>query len=410
MAELPEQSLAKKLRILVVDDDSFILQEIALHLMGAGYQVETAESAAQALEKMDTFHPKIVLTDWIMEGMDGLELCRALRQRKNGHLLYIILLTSHDAEDSLVSAFDSGADDYIPKPVSPRILLARVQAGARLVRLQLEVEQARREQAERERMAQQIQRAHKMQAIGTLTGGIAHNFNNYLAAILGYAELAREMFPGVGDGQLDEFLDNIHQAGSEARDLVVSLRSFSSGGSDSRKVPLLGVMLDDIVRMLQPVMTASIRLKADFDSDVPLVLVSQDQMYQMMMSLCINAREAMEGAGEIGLCLRYVHDVRSTCASCHEWLGDDYLELSVRDTGRGIDAKTLQRVFDPFFSSKDVGRGTGLGLSVVHGIMHGCGGHVLVDSEVGEGSCFRLLFPVDSQVAQAVEAGSTGTG
>ncbi|HEC19950.1 MAG TPA: hybrid sensor histidine kinase/response regulator [Gammaproteobacteria bacterium] len=409
MAELPEQLLTKNLRILVVDDDPFILQEIALHLMGAGYRVETAESAAQALEKMDSFHPKIVLTDWIMEGMDGLELCRQLRQRKNGRLLYIILLTSHDAEDSLVKAFNAGTDDYIPKPVSPRILLARVQAGARLARLQLEVEQARREQAERERMAQQIQRAHKMQAIGTLTGGIAHNFNNYLAAILGYSELAREMFPGIGDGQLDEFLDNIQQAGNEARDLVVSLRSFSNGGSESRKVPLLGVMLDDIVRMLQPVMTASIRLKADFDKDVPLVLVSQDQMYQMMMSLCINAREAMDGVGEISLCLRYVHDVHACCASCHEWLHDDYLELSVCDSGRGIDAETLQRVFDPFFSSKDVGRGTGLGLSVVHGILHGCGGHILVDSEVGKGSCFRLLFPVDPSMAQTADTGSTGT-
>ena len=409
MAELPEQLLTKNLRILVVDDDPFILQEIALHLMGAGYRVETAESAAQALEKMDSFHPKIVLTDWIMEGMDGLELCRQLRQRKNGRLLYIILLTSHDAEDSLVKAFNAGTDDYIPKPVSPRILLARVQAGARLARLQLEVEQARREQAERERMAQQIQRAHKMQAIGTLTGGIAHNFNNYLAAILGYSELAREMFPGIGDGQLDEFLDNIQQAGNEARDLVVSLRSFSNGGSESRKVPLLGVMLDDIVRMLQPVMTASIRLKADFDKDVPLVLVSQDQMYQMMMSLCINAREAMDGVGEITLCLRYVRDVHACCASCHEWLHDDYLELSVCDSGRGIDAETLQRVFDPFFSSKDVGRGTGLGLSVVHGLIHGCGGHILVDSEVGKGSCFRLLFPVDPSMAQTADAGSTGT-
>lgn len=410
MADLPEQFLTKHPRILVVDDDPFIRQEISLHLAGAGYHVESAESAVQGLEKMAAFHPEIILTDWIMEGMDGLELCRELRQQKSGRLLYIILLTSLDAEDSLVKAFEAGTDDYISKPVSPRTLLARVRAGARLVRLQLEVEQARREQAERERMAQQIQRAHKMQAIGALTGGIAHNFNNYLAAILGYTELAKEMFPGVGEGQLDEFLDNIHQAGSEARDLVISLRSFSSGDGDSRKVPLLGVMLDDIVRMLRPVMTASTVLKADFDQDVPQVLVNQDQVYQMMMSLCVNAREAMDGSGEIGLRLRHVCDVRTTCASCHEWLDNDYVELSVCDSGRGIDAETLQRLFDPFFSSKAVGKGTGLGLSVVHGIMHGCGGHILVDSEVGKGSCFRLLFPIEPLAMKNAEAGSTGAG
>lgn len=404
MAELLEQSPAKNLRILVVDDDPFILQEIALHLTGAGYLVDTAENAAQALEKMDEFHPKIVLTDWVMDGMDGLELCQVLRQRKNGQLLYIILLTSHDAEDSLVKAFESGTDDYIPKPVTPRILLARVQAGARLVRLQIEVEQARREQAERERMAQQIQRAHKMQAIGKLAGGIAHNFNNYLAAILGYTELAREMFPGVGDGQLDEFLENIHQAGIEARDLVISLRSFSNGDSDSRKIPLVGVMLDDIVRMLQPVMTASTRLEMNFGEEIPLVLVDQDQMYQMVMSLCINAREAMDGTGEICLGLQFLHDVRVPCASCHEWLNDDFVELSVSDSGRGMDAEAVRRVFDPFFSNKEAGRGTGLGLSIVHGIMHGCGGHILVDSDIGKGSSFRLLFPVNPLVVDNAEA------
>ncbi len=373
--------------------------------MGAGYLVETAENAAQALEKMDAFHPEIVLTDWVMDGMDGLELCQVLRQRKNGQLLYIILLTSHDAEDSLVKAFEAGTDDYIPKPVTPRILLARVQAGARLVRLQIEVEQARREQVERARMAQQIQRAHKMQAIGKLTGGIAHNFNNHLAAILGYAELAREMFPGVGDGQLDEFLENIQQAGVEARDLVVSLRSFSSGESGSCKIPLMGVMLDDIVRMLQPVMTASTVLEANFGQEIPQVLVNQDQIYQMIMSLCINAREAMDGKGDICLHLQYVRDVRASCTSCHEWLNDDFVELSVSDNGRGIDAETLHRVFDPFFSNKEVGQGTGLGLSVVHGIMHGCGGHILVDSDVGKGSNFRLLFPVAGE-----EMENAGTG
>ncbi|VAW99935.1 hypothetical protein MNBD_GAMMA20-1193, partial [hydrothermal vent metagenome] len=341
---------------------------------------------------------------WVMNGMDGLELCQVLRQRKNGQLLYIILLTSHDAEDSLVKAFEAGVDDYIPKPLTPRILLARVQAGARLVRLQIEVEQARREQAENARMAQQIQRAHKMQAIGKLTGGIAHNFNNHLAAILGYTELAREMFADVGDGQLDEFLENIQQAGSEARDLVVSLRSFSSGDSDSCKIPLIGVMLDDIVRMLQPVMTATTVLKTNFGKGIPLVLVNQNQIYQMVMSLCINAREAMDGKGEICLHLQHVRDVHASCTSCHEWLNDDFVELSVRDSGQGIDTETLQRVFDPFFSNKEVGRSTGLGLSVVHGIMHGCGGHILVDSEIGKGSHFRLLFPVIPQMADNAEA------
>ena len=189
---------------------------------------------------------------------------------------------------------------------------------------------------------------------------------------------------------------------------MVSLRSFSNGDSDSRKIPLMGVMLDDIVRMLQPVMTASTMLKTNFGKEIPLVLVDQNQMYQMVMSLCINAREAMDGNGEICLNLQFLRDIRATCASCHEWLSDDFVELSVSDSGRGMDAETLQRVFDPFFSNKEVGQGTGLGLSVVHGIMHGCGGHILVDSDIGQGSNFRLLFPVNSMATDDTEIHPAG--
>ena len=392
------------LRVLVVDDDPFVLEEVALHLLGAGYAVETALNATQALEKCEDFHPQMVLTDWHMAGMDGLQLCQTLRRQKGGQLLYIVLLTSDDAEDALVQAFDAGVDDFIPKPVTPRVLLARVQGGARLVRLQMEVENARREQDERARQAQQIQQAHKMQAIGKLTGGIAHNFNNHLAAILGYAELAQEMFPGVGDGQLDEFLQCIHQAGSEARDLVVSLRSFSEGGGDVRKTPLMGVMLDDIVRMLRPILTATTSLQTDFDDAIPLVMVNQEQVYQMVMSLCINAREAMDSTGEIRLSLKPKRRVQGNCASCHQWLNGDYLALSVRDSGRGMDAASIERAFDPFYSTKEVGQGTGLGLSIVHGIMHGYEGHVLVDSAPGRGSEFHLLFPTDAVASDTTPA------
>ena len=382
------------LRVLVVVDDPSQRKEIARQLEGAGYAVETAPGAAQALEKSEGFRPQIVLADGHRDGMDGVALCRALRRQKNARAPHFVLLTSDDGEDALAQAFDAGVDDIIAKPVTPRVLLARLQGGARLIRLQMELEGARREQAEHARLMQQIQQAHKMQAIGKLTGGIAHNFNNHLAAILGYAELAQEMFPDVGDGQLAEFLQCIHQAGSEARNLVVSLRAFSQGGGDGRETTLKGAMLADVVGLLRPILSASIQLGTDFDEDIPLVLVNEEQVHQMVMNLCINAREAINGSGEIRLALKRAQGVRADCSSCHEWLGGEYLELSVRDTGKGMAADTIERVFDPFYSTKEVGQGTGLGLSIVHGIMHGYGGHVLVESAPGEGSNFRLLFPL----------------
>lgn len=112
------------LRILIIDDDEFLCQEIKLHLEAGGHIVALASSGEQGLDLVDSFHPQIVLVDWLMNGMDGLEVCRTLRESRRNRLLYIMVFTQHDNEDLLVEAFDAGADDYIPKPVSPRILHA----------------------------------------------------------------------------------------------------------------------------------------------------------------------------------------------------------------------------------------------------------------------------------------------
>lgn len=252
----------------------------------------------------------------------------------------------------------------------------------------------RNAQRERQRLTNQLQQAQKTQALGNLIGGIAHNFNNSLATILGYAELAKDIYADVDGGQLAGFLGSIHQAGVEARDLVTALLNFSETPSSERNDLLLAPMLDDVLRMLRPLLTSSIDIRTDFSSDLPEIRVNTSQVHQMLMGLCINAREAMPDSGRIDIGLRRTHLKALSCASCQKSITGDFVELSVADTGRGMAPELLPRLFEPFFTTKEIGKATGLGLSTVHGMMHGYGGHILGESAPGKGTSFRLLFPV----------------
>lgn len=500
------------LRILVIDDDEFLSQEIKIRLEDLGHQVVTALSGEKGITLVDTFHPQLVLVDWIMKGLDGLEVCRALRRSRLGQLLYIMLLTQHDNEDLLVEAFDAGADDYISKPIAPRVLVARIRAGERLIRLQAQVERERREahryldivevmilgldmegnitlvnrkgcevlgyseyeilgknwfdtiipeeycepvqavfeysmqgnmdglgyfeiqllnrnndrrlvawhnnviteqgeitgflfagediteqrstELERKKLAKHLQQAQKMQAVGNLTGGIAHNFNNILATIIGYTELAQELASDTGEENLKLFLQSVYDAGIEARGLVTSLTSFSRGSEGEARVPLLPPVLSDIERMLKPVLTSSIQLKVTATDQIPNVMIDPDQVNQMVMNLCINARDAMGDSGTIDIILQHHSHLSGVCNSCHKPFAGEFVGLTVSDNGSGIPATVMSSMFDPFFSTKEVGKGSGLGLSMLHGTIHGYHGHVLVDSHLGEGTRFHLLFPV----------------
>jgi len=233
-----------------------------------------------------------------------------------------------------------------------------------------------------------------MQAVGNLTGGIAHNFNNILASVIGYTELAQELTADSDEKNLNFFLDSVHEAGIEARRLVETLLSFSRGRDGEAKAPLLLPVLNDVKRMLTPLLTSSVQLSVNMSQKIPMVLANPEDIHQMVTNLCINARDAMGDSGEIVISLHHQAHLVATCDSCHEAFEGEYVELRVADDGAGISSDVLESMFDPFFSIKAVGKGTGLGLSMVHGTMHGYQGHILVDTNSGEGTRFRLLFPV----------------
>jgi PAS domain S-box-containing protein len=251
----------------------------------------------------------------------------------------------------------------------------------------------RHEQAEKERaqVEAQLLQAQKMEALGTLAGGIAHDFNNILGIIMGYTELAKwESSEGSPvQGKLDEVI----KAAKRAKELVKQILAFSRR-TEQQQTPLqLGIIVKEALQVLRPSLPSTIEIKTEVLSKAA-VLADPTQMHQVLMNLCTNAAYAMQDHG--GVLQVRLADVllEGESTPCRAGLKPGlYVELTVRDTGCGIDPAILNLIFDPFFTTKEPGKGTGLGLSVVHGIVKSHDGEIDVESEPGKGTRFTVLIP-----------------
>ena len=266
-----------------------------------------------------------------------------------------------------------------------------------------------RAQIEREQLQRQLQQAQKMEAIGQLTGGIAHDFNNILGCIMGYTSLALDRYGGNSDTKLTDYLNEVYKAGERARDLIAQMLAFSRSSVSNNAQPLApGPLVKEAVKLLQSTLPSSIHLHTEIDINVSNVKIDPVHMHQLVMNLCINARDAMDGEGQIDVLISQVSGVEAECDSCHEHVKGDFVELAVRDTGSGLDASVIERIFDPFFTTKKIGKGTGMGLSIVHGIVHEHEGHILLENASGGGCVFRLLFPAVTEQVEVTETKATG--
>ncbi|MEJ2641448.1 MAG: response regulator, partial [Desulfosarcinaceae bacterium] len=242
------------------------------------------------------------------------------------------------------------------------------------------------------------------EAIGTLAGGIAHDFNNILSAILGYAELAMDDLPV--HGSLTRKLEAIYEAGIRARDLVTQMLTFSRKDVKSKKPILLEALVDDALKLLRPAIPATIEISKQIDAR-GCILGDPSRISQVIMNLCTNAYQAMEASGGI-LSIRLSEvQLNGNLQSPSAMPAGRYAKLTVADTGVGIPDEHLERIFDPYFTTKPKEKGTGLGLAVVHGIISSHDGVVRVKSELGEGACFDLYFPLTEAPKETREAEET---
>ncbi len=247
--------------------------------------------------------------------------------------------------------------------------------------------------AEREQLQNQLLQTQKMDALGQLTGGIAHDFNNVLASILGYTSLAQALLPE-HEARISEYLSAVMTAGERARELVAKMLEFSRNAPREDLRPINPApLIDEVCRMMAAIIPSSIQLRVDNALGAATALIDPSDLHQLLVNLIVNARDALVEHGLITVSLLPVQCVRGVCSGCHSRIDASYLVIDVTDDGEGIDPGVLSRIFDPFFTTKSAGKGTGMGLSVVHGIMHRGRGHIIVTSTPGVGTRFRLLFP-----------------
>ena len=261
-----------------------------------------------------------------------------------------------------------------------------------------DITERRAAEAERARLEAQLRQAQKMEAIGQLTGGIAHDFNNILTSVIGYLVLGQERAERLADAALQRQLGQAQLAAQRARELIAQMLAFARRQRGDRRVLPMAPLVQQTLQLLRSTLPASVGVDYRARGDGPPLQVLADpvQLEQVLFNLCINARDAIDGPGLIRVRLDEAGG-GWTCASCRAHVAAGrWAEVSVADSGAGIAPEVLERMFEPFFTTKEVGQGSGMGLAMVHGIVHDHGGHVEVQTRVGAGARFRVLLPLAS--------------
>jgi len=383
--------MAIPLRLLLVedseDDAALLLRELAR----GGYEVthKRVDTSAGMIAAMENQKWDLVISDHSMPHFNGIDALHLLRA-KGSHIPFIFV-SGTIGEETAVSALKDGAQDYLMKTNLKRLVPA-VQRELR------EAEQLK----ERERLEHQVQQLHKFETIGRLAGGIAHDFNNVIGAILGWAELcSQETQPGT---QLNERIHKIMDQADRAAGLTSQLLSFARRQFLQPKRIDLNQHVLQSVSLLRRVIGEHITITVETARGLHVTLADPSQIDQVLMNLCLNARDAMPNGGRLRLETRNVEITEEYCRIVTYAVPGSYVSVSVSDTGIGMDAETIEQIFEPFFTTKEPGKGTGLGLATVYGIVKQHNGFLNVESESGKGTTFQIYLPASTGMPEAREA------
>ena len=256
---------------------------------------------------------------------------------------------------------------------------------------------------ERKRLESQLQQAQKMEAIGTLAGGIAHDFNNILSPILIHTEMSMMELPP--DNPVQHNLREIYKTGERARDMVKQILAFSRKSKQKHIQIKLSLIVKEVLKLLRYSLPTTIAIKQNFKAKSDTVLADATQINQIVMNLATNAAHAMREKGgvlEVSLIDEYIDE--AALAQFSDLNVGAYIKLTVSDTGHGITPAVLDRIFEPYYTTKEVGEGTGMGLAVSHDIVKSHCGNIAVESEPGKGTAFHVLLPsIESEVSPVNE-------
>ena len=398
---------AQRSRILLADDNAD-MRDYVERLLGAQYEVITAEDGEAALEIIRRQRPDLVLSDIMMPRLDGYGLLAAIRAEPRLRDLPVILLSARAGDEARVEGLDAGADDYLVKPIAARELLARVRSNLELARIRREAaDELRRlneslerrvveEVTERMRIEEALRQAQKMEAVGQLTGGVAHDFNNLLTAICGGADTLRRLLPqrlGPDEQRLWRAVRMIEEGSQRAATLTQRLLAFARRQALDPRSLDANKLVAGMSELLRRTLGESVAVETVLAGGLWRTMADPNQLENALLNLAVNARDAMPGGGRLTIETANTFLDEAYVAQHPEVVPGQYVMIAVSDTGTGMSADTIDRVFEPFFTTKEFGQGTGLGLSQVYGFIKQSNGHVKIYSELGQGTAVKLYLP-----------------
>jgi DNA-binding response OmpR family regulator len=390
---------ATQITILNVDDQDAPRYVKTRDLRQSDFTILEASTGAEALRLVQQHEPPVVLLDVHLPDIIGYDVCKQIKQKWPNIMILMTSATFTESDDRIL-ALDSGADSFLAQPAEPLELVAAINALLRIRRTEEELrrlndsleqrvkdrtadlaeanENLKSEIAQREKAEAALVQAEKMQAVGQLTGGLAHDFNNLLQAILGSVDFIRRHSE---DAQIRRRADNALAATWRGAKLTAQLLAFSRA-QKLTTVPvdvnsLIGGMHDLLNQSLGPRIT----VKTEMDPQLPPALTDANQLELAILNLSINARDVMPDGGTLTISTAIPPDDANA------------VMIAVCDTGFGMAREVAERAFDPFFTTKSSGRGTGLGLSQVHGLAKQSGGDVTIQSEIGKGTTVTMFLP-----------------
>ena len=287
-------------------------------------------------------------------------------------------------------AFEPNLNKFIEIKATPRFDEQDQVVG--IVHVVQDISERKKAEEEKKQLQDQLRQTQKLEAVGTLAGGIAHDFNNLLAAIVGYADLALEDIP---DGTVAR--SNIEQvliAGSRAKELVRQILTFSRKAEQKQEPMEVAPIVKEALKMLRASIPTSIEIRRNIEADLSVIMADPTEIHQILMNLCTNASHAMDDDGGVLEVSLTDFDTKSAVVTDYGTLQPgSYVKLTVKDTGCGMGSTITERIFEPFFTTKPVDKGTGMGLSVVHGIVEDHRGVITVQSQLGKGTTFDIYLP-----------------
>ena len=389
---------AKKLRVFLLEDnpDDVELELFEIRRAHLSVEYDVARNRKEFTKKIADFSPDIILADYALPDITGIEAINIVKGM--GIDVPIILITGEGNESIAVDSLRHGAIDYMLKKNIGGL-------PARLTRA-LEIWEDRkakkRAEAEEMRLQQLLFENKKMEAIGRLAGGISHDFNNILTGVMGYAEIC--LSDNLQDPDTRRRLESIIALSQRGADLVKQLLIFSRQLAMDLKAVRLNEFITDAMHFLKRIVEETVEIRLDLHNDMLPVACDPGQFTQALMNLVLNARDAMSGKGVItirtGKCLSTeAHFPVGQAGGGNTWCA----RISISDTGTGIEERNLQRIFDPFFTTKEVGKGTGLGLTIVYSVVRAHNGSIMVSSRKNEGTTFTIYLPFSDVLPESEE-------